>query len=151
MAQATEWFKVVVVGECLVGKTWIVHTQKNGKKMSKTAGPSKAANKTSITLDMQAVNCKVTFDVFDIPGKEAMAPLQTMYIRDAHAAIVVYDITDANSLRSAEKWIEVVKDAGPSEIVMVMAGNKMDTNMNKHKVPMSDAMNVARQNGILHC
>ena len=97
----TEWFKVVVVGECLVGKTWMVYTQKNGKKMSKTAGPSKAAAKTSIQLDMQAANCKVTFDVYDIPGKEDMAPLQSMYIRDSHACIVLYDITDANSLRSA--------------------------------------------------
>ena len=57
-----------------------------------------------------------------------------MYIRDAHAAIVTYDVTKEESLVTAEKWIEEVKEAGPTQMIMVMAGNKMETNPNKHMI-----------------
>jgi GTPase SAR1 family protein len=53
--------------------------------------------------------------------------LNRMYIRDAHAAIVTYDVTKEESLVTAEKWIEEVKEAGPTQMIMVMAGNKMET------------------------
>lgn len=58
--------------------------------------------------------------------------LNRMYIRDAHAAIIVYDVTNAESFENAEKWIEEVTEAAPSECIMVLVGNKMDANPNKH-------------------
>ena len=94
---------------------------------------------------------RVDFDVWDIPGKADLAPLNRMYIRDCHSAIVVYDVTNPESLRSAERWIEEVKEAGPSECLILMAGNKMDAPQDKQKVPLSDGMAVARKNGVIHC
>jgi len=60
--------------------------------------------------------------------------LNRMYIRDAHAAIVVYDITNENSLEQAEKWIEEIKEAAPTEVIIALAGNKMDAKPNSHKI-----------------
>ena len=47
-------------------------------------------------------------------------------------------------------WIDEVKEAAPSETVIVMAGNKMETPPAKHKVSLNDAQALARQNGLLH-
>ena len=58
--------------------------------------------------------------------------LNRMYIRDAHCAIVVYDVTNAESLESAEKWIEEITEAAPSECIIVLVGNKMDANPKDH-------------------
>lgn len=55
-----------------------------------------------------------------------------MYVRDAHAAIIVYDVTNAESFEMAEKWVEEVKEAAPTECLMVLVGNKMDTDPKKH-------------------
>ena len=58
--------------------------------------------------------------------------LNRMYVRDAHAAIIVYDVTNAESFEMAEKWVEEVKEAAPTECLMVLVGNKMDTDPKKH-------------------
>ena len=60
--------------------------------------------------------------------------LNRMYIRDANCAIVTYDVTDAESLEHAERWIDEIEEAAPSECIIVMAGNKMDAPPNKHQV-----------------
>jgi GTPase SAR1 family protein len=54
-----------------------------------------------------------------------------MYYRDAHAAIVLYDVTSAKSLEDAEQWITELKEGGPTEIIIIMAGNKMEAPQNK--------------------
>lgn len=80
-----------------------------------------------------------------------LAPLNRMYIRDSHAVMVIYDVTSVDSLRAAERWkrwIEVIKEAAPSEVVMVLAGNKMETPTDRHQVSLSDAMSVARANNV---
>jgi len=58
-------------------------------------------------------------------------PLNRMYYRDAHAAIVLYDVTSAKSLEDAEQWITELKEGGPTEIIIIMAGNKMEAPQNK--------------------
>ena len=77
--------------------------------------------------------------------------LNRMYVRDAHAAIIVYDVTNAESFEIAEKWVEEVKEAAPTECLMVLVGNKMDADPKKHQVASQQAQTLANNNGILHC
>lgn len=49
-----------------------------------------------------------------------------MYYRNAQAALVVYDITKASSLRKAQHWVaELQRQASPG-IVIALVGNKLD-------------------------
>ena len=66
-------------------------------------------------------------------------PLNRMYYRDTHAAIVLYDVTNAKTLEEAENWIEELKEGGPTEIIIMLAGNKMETPREKHQVDLNDA------------
>ena len=48
--------------------------------------------------------------IWDTAGNERFAELAPMYYRGSHGAIVVYDITDASSLKKAKFWIKELND-----------------------------------------
>ena len=64
--------------------------------------------------------------IWDLPGKESFIALNRMYLRDANAALILYDVNNINSFTEAESWITELKDTAPSELLFVLAGNKMD-------------------------
>ena len=49
-----------------------------------------------------------------------------MYYRDAHAAIIVYDITSKSSWSGVERWHEELKNNGSANLIIAVAGNKED-------------------------
>lgn len=50
-----------------------------------------------------------------------------MYYRDAHGAVVVYDITDPKSLDRAKWWIAKLKEnTDIDKMVIVVVGNMLD-------------------------
>lgn len=71
-----------------------------------------------------------------------------MYYRGAAAALVVYDITDAESFNGAKTWIEELQRQGSADIVIALAGNKVDLDT-KREVYASDAENYAKENGCI--
>lgn len=52
-----------------------------------------------------------------------MAP---MYYRGAHAALLVYDVTSAESFEAVDVWVKELRQNLPDEVVMVVVGNKTD-------------------------
>ena len=52
--------------------------------------------------------------------------LNRMYLRDANAALIVYDVTNKESLDRAKVWIEELRDTSPSELIIFLCGNKLD-------------------------
>eukprot|EP00009_Paramoeba_aestuarina_P008664 CAMPEP_0201520958 /NCGR_PEP_ID=MMETSP0161_2-20130828/13501_1 /ASSEMBLY_ACC=CAM_ASM_000251 /TAXON_ID=180227 /ORGANISM="Neoparamoeba aestuarina, Strain SoJaBio B1-5/56/2" /LENGTH=122 /DNA_ID=CAMNT_0047919493 /DNA_START=320 /DNA_END=688 /DNA_ORIENTATION=- len=49
-----------------------------------------------------------------------------MYYRGAQAAIVVYDITSQDSFVRAKNWVKELQRQGNPDIVIALAGNKVD-------------------------
>jgi len=90
----------------------------------------------------------VKFEIWDTAGQERYRSLAPMYYRGAQAAIVVYDITNAETFEKAKEWIkELQRQASPS-IIIALAGNKSDLAA-KRKVEVGDAQAYADDNGIL--
>ena len=69
---------------------------------------------------------KVTFKIWDTAGQEKYHALASMYYRGAAAAILVFDISRTHSFRTLQRWVEELKAKGPSDIVVVLCGNKSD-------------------------
>ena len=75
--------------------------------------------------------------------------LNRMYLRDTNAALIVYDVTNPDSLRQAEKWVQELKEYAPTDIVMAVCGTRLDASgvhavgqmegqafSRKHKIPV---------------
>ena len=68
----------------------------------------------------------VKFEIWDTAGQERYHSLAPMYYRGAQAAIVVYDITNADSFERAKNWVKELQRQGNPNIVIALAGNKCD-------------------------
>lgn len=71
-----------------------------------------------------------------------------MYYRNAHCAVVVYDITQSASLEKARTWIrELQRQADPS-IVIALCGNKSDLAA-RRQVSQEEAKKYADEEGLM--
>lgn len=72
-----------------------------------------------------------------------------MYYRGAAAAIVVYDITNAESFKGAKSWVKELQRRGDPSVIIALAGNKADL-ASRRKVDLKEAQDYAAENGLLH-
>ena len=115
--------KVVLLGTTHAGKTSIVQRYINGQFTTSTIASTQAAffQKTVETKEKEIV-----LDIWDTAGQERFRSLAPVYYRDACGAVVVYDITDANSFSKAKQWINELKSARGDQVVICLVGNKLD-------------------------
>ena len=71
-------------------------------------------------------NRKVKIAIWDTGGIEIFYSSSEMYCRDAHAAIVVYDITHRNSFDQARFWLKRLQYCGSPNIIKALVGSKAD-------------------------
>lgn len=82
--------------------------------------------------------------MWDLPGSEGLRALNRMYLRDTHAAIIIYDVCCKASLEYAETMFRELNEYAPSELVIALVGNKMDDE-GIHFVTSTDGNNMARK------
>uniref|UniRef100_A0A8C4X860 RAB22A, member RAS oncogene family n=1 Tax=Erpetoichthys calabaricus TaxID=27687 RepID=A0A8C4X860_ERPCA len=66
------------------------------------------------------------FLIWDTAGQERFRALAPMYYRGSAAAIIVYDITKEESFQTLKNWVKELRQHGPPNIVVAIAGNKCD-------------------------
>jgi len=71
-----------------------------------------------------------------------------MYYRGAQAAVVVYDITSAESLERAKSWVKELQRQAGSGMVIALVGNKFDLD-SKRTVPTADGKALADASSLL--
>ena len=89
------------------------------------------------------------FEIWDTAGQERYHALAPMYYRGAHSAIVVYDVTSAESFDRAKAWVAELQKQASAEVVVALAGNKADLAAASRAVTPEEAQTYADQNGIL--
>ena len=68
----------------------------------------------------------VSVQVWDTAGQEQFHQITTSYYRNAHAIMVVYDISDIKSLENVEYWIKNIKAHASESVHIGLVGNKTD-------------------------
>nr|MDO8133565.1 Rab family GTPase [Candidatus Njordarchaeum guaymaensis] len=134
-------FKTVFVGDPAVGKTSII-TKHVMSAFRENYIPTLGANITS--NDYVVGNYGVTLLIWDIAGQEIFSKVREKYYGGAKAAFVVYDVTRAETLEGAKKWVEDLKHFVPGSIPLVVVGNKIDL---KRKVSKEDGEKFAKKLG----
>nr|KAF6472245.1 RAB31, member RAS oncogene family [Molossus molossus] len=137
--------KVCLLGDTGVGKSSIVcrfvqdHFDHN---ISPTIGAS------FMTKTVPCGNELHKFLIWDTAGQERFHSLAPMYYRGSAAAVIVYDITKQDSFHTLKKWVKELKEHGPENIVMAIAGNKCDLS-DIREVPLKDAKEYAESIGAI--
>ena len=140
--------KVVLVGESGVGKTCIISRFISGAfdfNVSSTNGASYASK----NVQYDKLGKSLLLDVWDTAGQEKYRSLTKFFYKDAKVAIMVYDITRQNSFDSLTNyWYKEVKEHGPENIVLGIAGNKCDL-YEQEEVNENEARDFAKKIGAI--
>jgi Ras-related protein Rab-5C len=74
-----------------------------------------------------------------------------MYYRGAQAALVVYDLTNIESLRRAKMWVRELRQVNANDMVIGLAGNKADLIAgNKRQIDIREVAEYAEENNLIH-
>lgn len=137
-------YKVVFLGSSHAGKSSIIQRCVNGQFNQGTCSTVQAG---FFEKTVAAGGGDVALDIWDTAGQERFHSLAPMYYRDCDAAIVVFDVTDANSFAKAKQWVSELRQAQGRECVCVVAGNKCDLQALR-VVPAEAAMAYCAECGI---
>ncbi|KAI8058325.1 small GTPase superfamily [Syncephalis plumigaleata] len=113
----------MLIGEAAVGKSSLVQRFVNNEFQENKEPTIGAAFLTQKTYVEDKV---IKFEIWDTAGQERFHSLAPMYYRNAQAAVVVYDVTRAPSLDRAKSWIKELQRQANPNIVIALAGNKVD-------------------------
>ncbi|KAM0943501.1 putative small GTP-binding protein [Dioscorea sansibarensis] len=138
------YYVFVLVGDMGTGKTSIVLRFVKGQYFDCQESTIGAAF-FSQTISLNEATIK--FDIWDTAGQERYHSLAPMYYRGAAAAIVVYDISSADSFTRAKKWVEELQRQGNPYMVMALVANKADLET-KRKVFAEEGEQYAEENGL---
>lgn len=71
--------------------------------------------------------------LWDTAGQERFKSLIPSYLKDAHMALVVFDLASIffsnlamSSVENLNKWIDFIREAGKNDVKVFIVGNKCD-------------------------
>ncbi|KAL6928407.1 hypothetical protein ACO0SA_003146 [Hanseniaspora valbyensis] len=149
-------FKLVLLGDSSVGKSSIVtRFVKDQFDLNKesTIGAAFLSQTIKLLDGDSGEEVAIKFEIWDTAGQERYKSLAPMYYRNSNAAIVVYDLCDANSLSKAVKWVNELKEklGEDNDCIISLIGNKLDITLedeSKRAISFKEGEDFAIENGL---
>lgn len=132
-------YKIILLGEKGVGKTSLIERYISNK-FSNFDGPSITDAVRTKYYDVDK-NLTIELSINDTTEVENLGKFPKSYYKDAHGAIIVFNLTDANSFEKISYWKEEVDSNGFEDIVICYLGNQADRTADR-KVKLEDIKKV---------
>ena len=117
-------FKIILLGEKGVGKSSIIERYVNNKfSTNENQEKSDAVKIKNYDIDK---NLTAELSINDTTEIERTSIFPKDYYRDAHGAILVFNLTDENSFKRLKYWREQLDSHAPVDIVVCYLGNQAD-------------------------
>lgn len=107
---------VIFLGDAGVGKTTIIHKQRN-----ETVDPAATISTDSFPITVNGVDLLL----YDTAGQERFRSTATFFYNKASVAVVVYDVNNLQSFQDLDYWINSLHDY-IDQIKLILVGNKTD-------------------------
>ncbi|XP_055340540.1 ras-related protein Rab-26-like isoform X1 [Paramacrobiotus metropolitanus] len=129
--------KTILVGDSGVGKTSFLVQFDTGKFQPGSFAATVGIGFTNKTVTMTD-NSKVKLQIWDTAGQERFRSITHAYYRDAHALLLLYDVTSKASFDNIRAWLAEIHDFAQEDAVILLIGNKAD---------MTNARTVRKEDG----
>ena len=139
--------KIVLLGDPAVGKSSLVQRFCVGKfedKYKITIGGA------YLQKEVKLKNGDILkLHIWDTGGQEKFRSMASLYYKDAVAAILVYDVSNPETLDSLDYWInELNNNADNKNIIISVAGNKCDLPNDLKKISNSEGKNFCKEKNV---
>lgn len=116
--------KIILVGNNNVGKSSIISKYVEND-ISENILNTFSNDKFKKIIEIK--DEKIELDIWDTVGQENYRSVNTIFMRNAEIAILVYDITNRKSFEDLEFWYnQVIKTINDTIVVLAIAANKSD-------------------------
>ena len=134
-------YNVLLLGDSTVGKTCFLL-----RYCDKTF---QEAHLSTIGLDyrlktMTLKNGKnIKLQIWDTAGQDRFRAITKNYYKGANGIILIYDVTNVQSYENVKNWISQIRDEANPNVVIYLAGNKVDVSEQDKLVKTEDGQKIA--------
>jgi small GTP-binding protein len=117
-------YKVLLLGDTTVGKTCFL--------MKYTDKTFQDIHMATIGLDYRLKTMKlksgknIKLQIWDTAGQDRFRAITKNYYKGANGIILIYDVTNAQTFENVKNWISQIKEEANPNVVIYLAGNKID-------------------------
>ncbi|XP_059226934.1 ras-related protein Rab-26 isoform X2 [Stomoxys calcitrans] len=138
--------KVIMLGDSGVGKTSLLIMFRDGVYM-----PCYYVTTVGIDFMNKVVvvdGTRVKLQIWDTAGQERFRSVTHAYYRDAHALLLLYDVTNKTTYDNIRAWLCEIRDCAQEDVVIVLIGNKADCSSSDRQVKREDGERLAREHNV---
>lgn len=138
--------KVCLLGEFAVGKTSLIRRfvyNRFDDKYISTIGVK--VSRKSMVLPQNDTLIDLTMMLWDLAGSEEFSQVRASYLRGSAGAVLVCDLTRADTLTKLNNYIVDLHKVSP-DAKLIIAANKVDL-ISEHQLTVSQVREAANQHG----
>ena len=116
-------FKIIVAGAKGVGKTSLIRRFCTGKFDISTLSTIGVEFETKKVVVEDSI---ILLNIWDFAGEEKFRTLFPSYVSGASGAVIMYDITNKESLDDLVDWLEIINSSKNAPNTKLLVGAKLD-------------------------
>ena len=138
--------KISLIGDSSVGKTSLITKFCEGKFNPENAVPTIGPSSQVKTVKVDTFS-EAKLDIWDTAGTEKFSSITQNHIRDSNGIILVFDLSNEESFKNLDKWMEKINNVvDVNKVEIILVGNKSD--LPDIKVSEDMATKYAGEHGI---
>ena len=134
-------YKVLLLGDSSVGKTCFLlrYCDKSFQD----------AHLSTIGLDyrLKTLTLKnkksIKLQIWDTAGEDRFRAITKNYYKGANGIILIYDVTNLQTYENVKNWITQIREEANPNVIIYLAGNKIDIPEDSRAVKTSDGLKIA--------
>ncbi|XP_050666627.1 ras-related protein Rab-37 isoform X2 [Leptidea sinapis] len=134
--------KTILLGDSGVGKTSLLVQFETGKFQPGNFSATVGIGFTNKVVTVDSV--KVKLQIWDTAGQERFRSVTHAYYRDAHALLLLYDVTNKTSFDNIRAWLGEIREYAQDDVVIMLLGNKSDSGLER-AVRREEGQRLARE------
>lgn len=143
IAEYDSLFKILIIGDNGVGKSALI------LKFAKNQFEDNYFRTCGVDFKIKTIDINgryIKFQVWDVPvlHNQLNKSCSLGDTRGGHGAIIVYDVTNAESFLNVQKWLKMKDELMSEEMPVFLVGSKCDL-VSERKVSTEDAKELADQ------